>query len=76
MDVPITVPYFMDVHTPYIEASSIGMELANQASHVHPIFREYNEAVYHCLEEATQGTSYADSLNLYQQSTYGRRAFQ
>ena len=76
MDVPITVPYFMDVHTPYIEASSIGMELTNQASHVHPIFREYNEAVYHCLEASTQGTSNVALLNPYQWTKYGKGDFQ
>ena len=48
----------------FIEASSVEMELTNQALHFNPIFREDNEAVYHHLEEATQGTSYAVLLKL------------
>ena len=52
------------------------MELTNRASHIHPILREDNETVYHCLDEATQGTYYAALLKLYQQTKYGRGKFQ
>ena len=48
-----------------IEFSSVEMGLSNWVSHIHPIFRKENEAVYHSLEEATQGNSYAVLLKLY-----------
>ena len=60
-----TIPSLMSVKPHYIEAGSVEMELTNWASHIHQIFREDNEAVYHSLEEATQGTSYAELLNPY-----------
>jgi hypothetical protein len=58
------------------EAGSVEMELTNRASHNHPLFREDNEAVYHRLEEATRGTSYAASLKPYQRTKDGRGAFE
>ena len=60
----------------FIEASSVEMELTNRALHFNPIFREDNEAVYHCLEAATQGTSNVALLNPYQWTKYGKGAFQ
>ena len=59
-----------------IEAVSIEMEPTNRAPHIHPIFREDNEVVYHCLEEATQGTSYAASIKMYQHVKDGGVGFQ
>ena len=75
-DVPDTAPALMSEKLHYIEAVSVEMELTNRASHIHPIFREYNEMVYHSLEEATWGTSYAASLKPYQWTKYGRGDFQ
>ena len=48
----------------FIEASSVEMELTNIASLIQPIFYEDNKRVYHHLEEATQGTSYAVLLKM------------
>ena len=59
-----------------IEAGYVEMELTNQASHIHPIFHEDSEAVYHRLGEATQGTSYAASLKPYKWTKDGRGDFQ
>jgi hypothetical protein len=74
--VPAAVPTLMAGQPHSTEAGSVEMELTLRASHVHPLFREDNEAVYHRLEEATRGTSYAASLKPYQRTKDGRSAFQ
>jgi hypothetical protein len=74
--VPAVVPALMAGQPHSTEAGSVEMELTLRASHIHPLFREDNEAVYHRLEEATRGTSYAASLKPYQRTKDGRGAFQ
>jgi hypothetical protein len=74
--VPAVEPPLMAGQPHSTEAGSVEMELTNRASHVHPLFREDNESVYHRLEEATRGTSYAASLKPYQRSKDGRGAFE
>ena len=76
MDVPATALALMAGQLDSIEAGYVVMKLTNRASHSHPNFREDNEAVYHHLEEATQGTSYAASLKMYQRNKGGRGDFQ
>jgi hypothetical protein len=66
------IPALMAGQPHSTEAGSVEMELTLRASHIHPIFREDNEAVYHRLEEATRGTSYAALLKLYQCTKDGR----
>eukprot|EP00957_Ditylum_brightwellii_P098403 7497297-Ditylum_brightwellii.AAC.1 len=56
------------------EFDSIEEELVPQASHIHPLYREDNAAVYYCLKEAVQGNQYASSLKPHQQVKNGRRA--
>jgi hypothetical protein len=75
-DVPADAPALMAGQPHSTEAGSVEMELTNRASHIHPLYREDNEAVYHRLEEATRGTSYAASLKPYQRPKDGRGAFQ
>jgi hypothetical protein len=74
--VPAAVPALMAGQPHSTEAGSMEMELTLRASHVRPLYREDNESVYHRLEEATLGTSYAASLKPYQRSKDGRGAFQ
>jgi hypothetical protein len=74
--VPAVVPALMAGQPHSTDAGSVEMELTLRASHIHPLFREDNETVYHRLEEATRGTSYAASLKPYQRTKDGRGAFQ
>jgi hypothetical protein len=74
--VPAAVPALMAGQPHSTEAGSVKMELTLWSSHVHPLFREDNETVYHRLEEATRGTSYAASLKPYQRTKDVRGAFQ
>jgi hypothetical protein len=57
------------------EHEAIKTELIFRASHVHPLFREDNLAVYYKLEEATRATSYAASIKPYQRTKNGRDAW-
>ena len=66
----------MDGQPHFIQDGSFEVELTNRESHIHPIFREYKEVVYNCLEEDTQGTSYAASLKPYQLTKDVREDFQ
>ena len=75
-EVPAAAPALMAGQPHSTEAGSVEMELTNRASHIHALFREDNSAVYHRLEEATRGTSYAASLKPYQRTKDGRGAFQ
>ena len=62
--VPDATPDLMAGKPQSIEAGSVEMELTNIESLIQPIFYEDNKRVYHHLEEATQGTSYAVLLKL------------
>jgi hypothetical protein len=73
---PAAVPPLMAGQPHSTEAGSVEMELTNRSSHNHPLFREDNKAVYLRLEEATQCTSYAASLNPYQRTKDGRGTFE
>jgi hypothetical protein len=74
--VPVAIPALMAGQPHSTENGSVEMELTSRASHNHPLFREDNESVYHRLEEATRGTSYAASLKPYQRAKDGRGAFE
>ena len=50
-------------------------ELIARASHTHALFRDDNSVVYHHLEEATRGTSYAASIKPFQRGKDGREAW-
>ena len=62
---------------PYSEEhGSIEGDLIARASHNHGLFRSDNADVYYKLEEATRGTTYANSIAPFQKSKDGREAFQ
>lgn len=61
---------------PYSQShGSIEADLVARASHTHNLYRDDNASVYYKLEEATRGTSYADSIKPFQARKDGRGAF-
>ena len=54
---------------------SVDEDLIHRASHTHGLFRDDNASVYFKLEEATRGTSYADTIKPFQRKKDGRAAF-
>ena len=54
---------------------SVEGELIARASHIHALFRDDISVVYHRLEEATKGTSYAASIKPFQSGKDGREAW-
>ena len=49
-----------------MEHGSVEGELVARAAHTHALYRDDNSVVYHHLEEATRGTSYAASTKPFQ----------
>ena len=69
-------PPALAVDKPYsVEHGSVEAELIARANHTHPLFREDNAKVYHSMEEATRGTSYAASIKPFQRAKDGRGAW-
>ena len=67
----------LEVNQPYsAEHGSIENDLISRASHTHGLFRSDNAEVYNKLEEATRGTTYANSIKPYQRRKDGRGAFE
>ena len=63
------------VDQPYsTEHGSVSDDLINRGSHTHGLFAKDNSDVYFKLEEATRGTSYADSIKPFQRQKDGRAA--
>ena len=73
--VPADVPALATNKPHSEEHGSVEGDLVARASHVHPLYRDDNSAVYYFLEEATRGTSYAASLKPYQRAKDGRGAY-
>ena len=66
----------LELNQPYsAEHGSIEADLIHRASHNHGLFRADNAEVYYKLEEATRGTSYANSIKPFQRRKDGRGAF-
>ena len=54
---------------------SIEAELVTRESHTHALYLDYNSLVYYKLDEATQSTPYAASINPFQRPKDGRAAW-
>ena len=61
---------------PFAEVNgSVEDELVDQASHLHPLFREDNASVYFFLEEATRSTMFTSSIQPFSRRKDGRGAW-
>ena len=57
------------------EHQSVEGELVARPAHTHALYRDDNSVVYYHLEEATRGTSYAESIKPFQRGKDGRGAW-
>ena len=73
--VPADVPALATDQPFSTENRSLEGELISRASHTHGLFPDDSADVYYKLEEATRGTSYADSIKPFQRRKDGRGAF-
>ena len=55
---------------------SIEGDLISRASHTHGMYRDDNATVYYKMEEATKGTTFADSMKPFQRRKDGRSALE
>ena len=66
VNVPAPSPQ-LTVNQPHSdEHGSVETELVTCSSHTHALYHDDNSSVYFHLEDATQGTTYATSIKLYQ----------
>ena len=74
VDVLVVVPVLENNRPHSEEHGSAENELIARASHDNELFREDNAKVYHHLEKATRGTSYAAPIKPFQRSKNGQGA--